>query len=357
MADWFGQQGVEGYQPSGGEFSGWVANERQLGGINPQGAASDPFAYTNGSLLTPFTENFSYGGGTAGAYTPPEIAPFNYQQFNYSAPSVPRIQEMSLQERPDFAFQYNPAEDPSTQFRFEQGQQALENGAAARGTLLTGGFQKALQDYGQRAASQEYQNAYGRALQGYQTNLNKEFGTFDRNWGSRLGAGQANIQAALGEGQLGLQGAQFNYGIARQGWQDGADAQLRAASAASSNSASSYSQALNEYKMRQGLFFENQDRQLRALGMASDMDYRNATLGMNLAGQNGASLGSIYAGSANAQAAAQAAQGQAWANGINGAGNAAMGYYYNQQPSGGSQPYSPYQAQTTPYPGQFGGFS
>lgn len=52
--------------------------------------------------------------------------------------------------------------DPSYQWRLRQGQQALERGAAARGGALSGGALKDLTDYAQGAASQEYQNAYGR---------------------------------------------------------------------------------------------------------------------------------------------------------------------------------------------------
>lgn len=62
--------------------------------------------------------------------------------------------------------------DPGYQFRLQQGQQALQNSAAARGGLLTGGTAKALTDYNQNAASGEYGNVYNRALQNYNTNYN-----------------------------------------------------------------------------------------------------------------------------------------------------------------------------------------
>jgi hypothetical protein len=52
--------------------------------------------------------------------------------------------------------------DPSYRWRLQQGQQALERSAAARGGALSGGSLKDLTDYAQGAASQEYQNAYGR---------------------------------------------------------------------------------------------------------------------------------------------------------------------------------------------------
>lgn len=55
--------------------------------------------------------------------------------------------------------------DPSYQFRFNQGQNALENSAAAHGGLLSGNAGKALTDYGQNAASQEYANQFARWMQ------------------------------------------------------------------------------------------------------------------------------------------------------------------------------------------------
>jgi hypothetical protein len=46
----------------------------------------------------------------------------------------------------------------------------MTNSAASKGNLLGGAFAKALQGYGQEQASQEYGNAYNRALTGYNTN-------------------------------------------------------------------------------------------------------------------------------------------------------------------------------------------
>ena len=75
------------------------------------------------------------------------------------------------------------AASPGYQFRLQQGQQALERSAAARGTLLTGGTAKALDRYGQDYASTEYANRVAQ-LQ----NL------------SGLGAAAAGQQATLGTG-------------------------------------------------------------------------------------------------------------------------------------------------------------
>ena len=52
--------------------------------------------------------------------------------------------------------------DPSYQFRLQQGQNAIQSSAAAQGGLLSGATLKALQNYGQESASQEFSNAYNR---------------------------------------------------------------------------------------------------------------------------------------------------------------------------------------------------
>jgi len=68
-----------------------------------------------------------------------------------------------------FTGQVDLTQDPGYAFRFEQGQKALERSAARRGGLLSGNTGGALQKYGQDMASQEYQNAYNRALNQYNT--------------------------------------------------------------------------------------------------------------------------------------------------------------------------------------------
>lgn len=61
--------------------------------------------------------------------------------------------------------------DPGYQFRFDEGQKALERSASARGRLLGGGQLKALTRYGHDMGSLEYGNAFNR----FQTNRNTRF--------------------------------------------------------------------------------------------------------------------------------------------------------------------------------------
>lgn len=75
-------------------------------------------------------------------------------------------------------FDFNPADltqDPSYQFRLEQGRKALEASAAAKGTLHTGGTLRDLIDYGQNYASQEFGNVWNRAMKEYETDYRKAF--------------------------------------------------------------------------------------------------------------------------------------------------------------------------------------
>jgi len=67
--------------------------------------------------------------------------------------------------------------EPGFQARYQMGLQGLERGAAAQGSLLSGGTQKALARYSSDYASNEYGNAYNRAYQNYLTNFNVQSAT------------------------------------------------------------------------------------------------------------------------------------------------------------------------------------
>lgn len=79
------------------------------------------------------------------------------------------LSDLTTGPQEQFGFQFSE-DDPSYQFRLAEGQKALERSAAARGTLLGGGTLKALTNYGQNAASQEYQAAFNRAKSTFDVN-------------------------------------------------------------------------------------------------------------------------------------------------------------------------------------------
>lgn len=110
-------------------------------------------------------------------------------------------------------------QNPGYQFALQQGEQALQAGAAAQGNLLSAGTQKGLVNYGQQAGQQDYQQVYNNALNAYQQNFNT-FNTNQQNmfnrYASLAGLGQQAAstagaqagQAANNYGNLLLTGAQ-----------------------------------------------------------------------------------------------------------------------------------------------------
>lgn len=101
--------------------------------------------------------------------------------------------------------------DPGYKFRLSEGLSALNNSAAAKGGLLSGGTLKAINNYAQNDASNEYGNVYNRALGEYQQNYN-QFQQGQANQYNRLaGISGAGQQAA---GQLSQSGAQAAGNIA-----------------------------------------------------------------------------------------------------------------------------------------------
>jgi hypothetical protein len=132
------QQGINAIQQgqqAGVDYQTGVANE-QRNLLNPYAQAGQGATTSLASMLAP-------GGNLTQGYG------------NFEAPTGVTEQN-----------------DPGYQFRLQQGQQALENSAAARGGLFSGNTAKALSDYAQGSASNEYQNVYNRALGNYQTNYN-----------------------------------------------------------------------------------------------------------------------------------------------------------------------------------------
>ena len=86
---------------------------------------------------------------------------------------------------------------PGYQFALNQGEGAVNAGAAANGSLLTGGTLNAEQQFGQGLADTNYNTTYNQALQGYNTNYN--------TWANNQ-ANQFNRLAAMsGMGQTAAQ--------------------------------------------------------------------------------------------------------------------------------------------------------
>lgn len=119
-----------------------------------------------GGLVAPFTESApSYIA--APGFTPPSYAKppaFNYADF------VPTTGGDVLQN------------DPSYGFRLQQGEQSLQNSAAAGGVLNTGNTLKDILGYGQNFASQEFGNVDARRKQDYSVNRGNAVGNYNTNY-------------------------------------------------------------------------------------------------------------------------------------------------------------------------------
>lgn len=133
----------------------------------------EPPPVTSGPEVVPGNEGGGFGGGD-----------FGYAdllgKMNFG--SVPQF------KAPRFAYNQRFAAptaesvlaDPGYKFRLGQGEQALQQSAAGRGVLRTGGTLKNILEYGQNFASQEYGNVFDRELQKFMTNYGVERDIFDR---------------------------------------------------------------------------------------------------------------------------------------------------------------------------------
>jgi hypothetical protein len=90
--------------------------------------------------------------------------------------------------------------DPGYAFRLAEGQKALDRQAAARGGLISGGALRAAQRYGQEMGSQEFGNAYNRALTGYNTEVARENQLYNRQAGlAGIGQTATNLVGTAGQ--------------------------------------------------------------------------------------------------------------------------------------------------------------
>ena len=152
----------------------------------------------------------------------------------------------SMQEgggSPDYSAFY---QSPGYEFRFDEGQRAIERSAAARGGLMSGGMGRELVRYGQGVATSEFGNYANRlaSLAGIGQTANQQGIYAGANAGSQVGttsgqlgqtimsSGTAQAFGIAGAGNAlasGIQGAAgaFGAGIqqygAGQGWWGGLD--------------------------------------------------------------------------------------------------------------------------------------
>jgi hypothetical protein len=90
--------------------------------------------------------------------------------------------------------------DPGYAFRLSEGQKQLDRQAAIRGGQISGSALKAAQRFGQEMGSQEFGNAYNRALTGYNTGVASENQLYNRQAGlAGIGQTSANLVGQAGQ--------------------------------------------------------------------------------------------------------------------------------------------------------------
>jgi len=184
----------------------------------------------------------------------------------------------------DEKFNFDPANDPSYQFVFEQGQKALERSAAARGGALGGGAAKALARYGSGMASQEF----SRQVDRFQSDKMNRAGILNGM------AGQLQNVSGMG---------------------------LQAGTTAGNNT-----MGAAEYRGNTGMQAEQYagDRRFAGAQYSGNMQFNTA----NQIGQNSINAaqyqGNARMGIGNAQAAGHIGAANAWGSAMNGAVNSAM---------------------------------
>lgn len=97
---------------------------------------------------------------------------------------------------------------PGYQFRMQQGQGAIEGGAAARGGLYSGATAKALNDYSQNTASQEFDNYVNRLFGMTNIGQNAASGIANAELGQASNIG--NIYGQIGQNQADAIKSQYN---------------------------------------------------------------------------------------------------------------------------------------------------
>lgn len=100
--------------------------------------------------------------------------------------------------------------DAGYNFRLNQGNAALNASAAAKGGLLGGGQLKALEEYNQNFASQEFDNAYARHTQEINNRYGREMNMLGLGMQGIGGYAGASVQSQLGTQMANLTGQNAN---------------------------------------------------------------------------------------------------------------------------------------------------
>lgn len=176
-----------------GQTPGQFAEDQK----NPGGYVFQPTAGTPPPTTPPPGNGQPSIGGTlsggGGGFTPPPQVnlggpngiPYIPGTPNFHPPSrgIPAPWSYDKFQAPTFEQAQN---EPGYQFTAQQGNDALQRWAAARGTLNDSGTAKALIDYGQNAASTNYQNVWNRSFNAWNADVGNSLDAYKTNYGTQF---------------------------------------------------------------------------------------------------------------------------------------------------------------------------
>jgi len=143
------------------------------------------------------------GGNTLGTLAIPGSYP------GYGGPMRPDLS--GLPTAPNFDWTPTTAEDlyadPSYKFRLGEGEQALQQSAAAGGVLRTGGTLKDILKYGQNFASQEYGNVDARRFRDATATFTPKYDAWKMRYGTEADAAKSAFDRAWEAYQFGANDA------------------------------------------------------------------------------------------------------------------------------------------------------
>jgi hypothetical protein len=274
-------------------------------------------------------------GGQLGNFGAPLFQPSGPFAFGQGVPNVGAFNYSPLGDQPQFQLptgQQALDQDPGYAFRLQQGEDALINSAAARGGLGDPNTLRAVQDYGQQEASQEYGNAYNRALGAYQTNIGTNLAANQQQYGQGLNAFQTNANTQLAQQNQAfnqaLQSYQTNFSDPLAAYQAQTQANLGYGQLGLGFGNLGVSQGyLGLAGNQQGY---NQLSGLAQLGLQGTEGASNTGLGYfnsltGLYGQNSAAMGNYITGAGNANAAGQVGSANAWNGALGNLSNYGLG--------------------------------
>ena len=144
---------------------GAIAGDSASGGGSAQ--VADPFGSQRGRYQESLYDLVNASTSTTGGLTAPGVKNlWGLTDTNSNTRAVPMPGQTTggnlMQQMLTPGYEFN-SNDPSYAWRLQQGAGALAASGAAKGLLNSGNIATALTDYGQNAASQEYQAQFGRA--------------------------------------------------------------------------------------------------------------------------------------------------------------------------------------------------